>query len=79
MLRAFSYMIAIISPAYAQLFLYYIYLAYMFRPIRPSSGHLRYILNNCAYVGEIIAVVSFTFTMTGYKKGNIYSRTGYEG
>jgi hypothetical protein len=41
-LRAFSYMIAIISPTDAQLFLYYIYLAYMFRPIRSSSGHLRY-------------------------------------
>jgi hypothetical protein len=35
-------MIAIISPTHAQLFLYYIYLAYMFRPVRSSSGHLRY-------------------------------------
>jgi hypothetical protein len=42
MLRAFSYMIVITSPTYAQLFLYYIHLAYMFRSIRSSSGRLRY-------------------------------------
>jgi hypothetical protein len=34
--------VTIISPTYAQLFLYCIHLAYMFRPIRSSSGHLRY-------------------------------------
>jgi hypothetical protein len=36
-----STVIVIISPTYAQLFLYYIQLAYMFRPIWSSSRRLR--------------------------------------
>jgi hypothetical protein len=35
-------LIVIISPTYPQLFLYYIHLAYMFRPMWSSSGRLRY-------------------------------------
>ena len=34
-------MIVVITPTYAQLFLYYIHLAYMFRPSWSSSGRLR--------------------------------------
>jgi hypothetical protein len=72
MLRAFSYMIAIISPTYAQLFLYYIYLAYMFRPIRSSSGHLRYTKGSemclkCVQYIKLLKHLYFNSLFTIYK------------